>query len=103
MASPVSTSRTAPSLVVAAPAMWDNGITMREREKASAEMSIYSKVFTNLFTVRDITDSVIPAGEGRYVVTGVANGMVKFMNTDNGAWGEISEEYFGREFAEVSA
>lgn len=99
----MSTSRTAPSLVAAVPAMWDNGITMREREKAGTEMSIYSKVFTNLFTVRDITDSVIPAGEGRYVVTGVTNGMVKFMNTDNGARGEISEDYFGQEFVEISA
>lgn len=66
-------------------------------------MSIYSKIFTNLFPVHDITDSIIPAGEGRYVITGIANGMVKLINVDNGAWGEISEEYFGREFAEVSA
>lgn len=66
-------------------------------------MSIYSKVFTNLLTVHDITDSVIPAGEGRYVITGIANGMVRLMNVDNGACGEISEDCFGQEFAEVSA
>lgn len=66
-------------------------------------MSIYLKIFTNLLTVHDMTDSVIPAGEGRYVVTGIADGMVKLMNVDNGAQGEISEDCFGQEFAEAGA
>lgn len=62
-----------------------------------------TKIFTNLFEIHDITDSVIPAGEGRYIVTSIANGMVMLLNIENGAGGELSESYFEREFAEISA